>query len=98
MAFWHIVVPTGRTDRNQAINPSFELGTAGCGTIQAGTVGTTSGAQAFGAWSGSVATTTNGTAGFMGPSFTAGNGTAYTARSPQAQPSVPGWAIAAAST
>jgi hypothetical protein len=80
MAFWHIVVPTGRTDRNQAINPSFELGTAGCGTIQAGTVGTTSGAQAFGAWSGSVATTTNGTAGVMGPSFTAGNGTAYTRR------------------
>lgn len=75
MGFWHIIDPVER--RNLITNPSFEYGTAGWGTLVAGTLGTTSGVQAFGAWAGSVAPSTNGTAGVLGPLISAGNGTAY---------------------
>lgn len=77
-AFWGVILPVG--DRTNLIqNPSFERGTANWGTIQAGTIGTTSAFQQFGAWSGSVAPTSNGTTGALSPTFTAVNGVAYTA-------------------
>lgn len=72
---WAVIVPAER--RNLASNPSLELGTTGWGTLQGGTVGTISSVQAFGAWAGSIAPSSNGTAGALGPTFTAGNGTAY---------------------
>lgn len=75
-AFWALLLPVERT--NLVTNPSFERGTAGWGTIQAGTIGTTSAFQQFGAWAGSIAPTSNGTTGAMGPTFTAGDGTRYT--------------------
>lgn len=76
-AFWAVIVPFG--DQTTLIaNPSFERGTAGWGTIQAGTIGTASAFQQFGAWAGSIAPTSNGTTGAMSPTFTAGNGTSYT--------------------
>jgi len=74
--FYSVIVPVGDR-RNLSTNPSFETGTTGWGTLFAGTLGTTSGVQAFGAWSGSVAPTSNGTAGVLAPTFAAGNGTAY---------------------
>ncbi len=75
--FWAVILPT--EDVNIIPTPSFERGTTGWGTIQAGTIGTTSAFQQFGAWSGSVAPTSNGTTGARSPTFSAGNGTAYTA-------------------
>lgn len=75
-AFWACLLPVEKT--NLVTNPSFERGTQGWGTLQAGTIGTTSAFQQFGAWSGSVAPTSNGTAGAIGPTFTAANGSAYT--------------------
>lgn len=74
--FWAIILPVERS--NLLANPSFERGTAGWGTLQAGTIGTTSQFQQFGAWSGSIAPTSNGTAGAIAPTFTAGAGTDYT--------------------
>ena len=74
--FWACILPVQKT--NLVTNPSFEFGTAGWGTLQAGTIGTASNEQQFGAWSGSIAPTSNGTTGAVGPTFTAGNGTAYT--------------------
>lgn len=76
-AFWACLLPFEQT--TILSNPSFERGTTGWGTIQAGTIGTSSAFQQFGAWSGSVAPTSNGTAGARSPTFTAGNGTFYTA-------------------
>lgn len=76
-AFWAVILPA--EDTNIISTPSFERGTTGWGTIQAGTIGTTSAFQQFGAWSGSIAPTSNGTTGARSPTFTAGNGTAYTA-------------------
>lgn len=75
-AFWALILPVEQT--NLITNPSFERGTQGWGTIQAGTIGTTSQFQQFGAWSGSVAPTSNGTAGAVSPTWTAANGSAYT--------------------
>lgn len=75
-AFWGLILPFEQT--NILTNPSLERGTQGWGTIQAGTIGTTSQYQQFGAWAGSVAPTSNGTAGAMSPTFTAGLGTLYT--------------------
>lgn len=72
---WGVVVPVEKT--NLLSNPSFEKGTAGWGTLQAGTIGTTSQFQQFGAWSGSIAPTSNGTTGAISPTFSAGNGTDY---------------------
>lgn len=73
---WAVVVPVG--DRTNLIsNSSFERGTAGWGTITGGTIGTTTDAQAFGAWSGSFAPTSNGTSGVVSPPFTLGNGSTY---------------------
>lgn len=75
LGFWDIILPVAK--QNLSTNPSLERGTAGWGTHFAGTIGTISSVQAFGAWSGSVAPTSNGTAGCVAPTFTAGNGTAY---------------------
>lgn len=77
-AFWGCVLPVAKANILSQ-SPSFERGTSGWGTIQAGTIGTTSQFQQFGAWSGSVAPTSNGTAGARSPTFSAGNGTDYTA-------------------
>ncbi len=74
-AFWALILPFEQT--NLITNPSLERGTTGWGTIQAGTIGTASSKQQFGAWAGSIAPTSNGTTGAMSPTFTAGNGTAY---------------------
>lgn len=75
--FFAVLLPVEKT--NLLTNPSFEKGSAGWGTVQAGTIGTTAAFQAFGAWAGSVAPTSNGTTGALSPTFTAGNGTDYTA-------------------
>lgn len=75
--FYSVIIPVGDR-RSLNTNPSFEIGTSGYGTITSGTIGTTSGVQAFGAWAGSWAPGNNGTAGVLAPTFTAGNGTAYT--------------------
>lgn len=77
-AFWAIVIPVGDRANIISQSPSFERGTQGWGTIQAGTIGTTSGKQQFGAWAGSYAPTSNGTTGAMSPTFVAGDGTRYT--------------------
>lgn len=74
-AFWGVVQPYERV--NLITNPSFERGTAGWGTLQAGTIGTASDVAAFGAWSGSYAPTSNGTCGVRSPSFVLGNGSTY---------------------
>lgn len=74
-AFWGVILPQEAT--NIITNPSFERGTAGWGTLQAGTIGTTSSFQAFGAWAGSIAPTSNGTAGAVSPTYTSGAGTTY---------------------
>lgn len=74
--FWSAIAPIEQT--NLITNPSFERGTAGWGTIQAGTVGSAANVQQFGAWSGSIAPTSNGTTGAISPTFTATNGVAYT--------------------
>lgn len=75
-AFWAVVIPVG--DRTNLIsNPSFEYGTQGWGTLQAGTIGSIAGTAQFGAWAGSIAPTSNGTAGAISPTFTAGAGTLY---------------------
>jgi hypothetical protein len=75
MAFWHVILPVEQVNLIQ--NPSGERGTTGWGTIHAGTVGTTSTYQQFGAWSGSVAPTSSGTAGAHFGTWQAGDGTAY---------------------
>lgn len=75
--FWHYIRPD--EGGNLLPNPSGERGTQNWGTIHAGTVGTTSSFQRFGAWSGSVAPTSNGTAGAFFGTATVGNGTVYTA-------------------
>lgn len=75
--YWFYIRPSETT--NLLYNPSGEYGTTGWGTIQAGTVGTTSAFQRFGAWAGSVAPTSNGTAGGFFGTATVGNGTSYTA-------------------
>ena len=73
--YYAVVLPVEST--NLIENPSAERGALGWGTVGAGTVGTTSETQAFGAWAGSVAPTTMGTAGAFFGSWQAGNGTAY---------------------
>jgi hypothetical protein len=73
---WGLVVPVQKTNYIQ--NPSGEYGTAGWGTVQAGTVGTTAQVQQYGAWAGSVAPTSNGTSGAYFGTFAASNGSAYT--------------------
>ncbi len=56
-ALWAVILPTDTT--NMAQNPSFEFGTSDWGTVTAGTIGTTSAFQQFGAWSGSFAPTSS---------------------------------------
>jgi hypothetical protein len=74
--FYSIIVPVGDR-RNLMTNPSWEIGTAGHAITSSGVVGSTSNTQAFGAWCGSIVPGANGTAGWQGPTWTAGNGTAY---------------------
>lgn len=78
--YWAYIAPVEQT--NLATNPSFEYGTAGWaayGPAGSAVVGSTSQFQQFGAWAGSIQTeSTSGTAGVMGPTFTAANGSAYT--------------------
>lgn len=74
--YWAYIAPVARI--NLVSNPSLEYGTTGWGTITAGTVGTTSDAQQFGAWAGSFAPTSATDCGVlfqMGTSLAAGTHT-----------------------
>ncbi len=61
--FWSVILPVQKV--NFVTNPSGEYGTATWGTVSAGTVGTTSQYQQFGAWAGSYAPTSNTNCGAL---------------------------------
>ncbi len=73
--FWYAVLPCEGTALND--NPSWERGTAGAGAIEGATLGSAANEQQFGAWSLSVAPTSNGTSGAYLGTAPASNGSAY---------------------
>lgn len=75
--YWAYVAPVERI--NYADNPSYERGTAGAAQVQSATLGSTAGAQAFGAWSLWFTPSNNGTSGAFLGTVQAQSGTNYTA-------------------
>lgn len=74
--FWSVILPSEGTALNT--NPSYEAGTTGAAAIQGATLGSAANEQQFGAWSLSVAPTSNGTSGAYLGTFAASNGSTYT--------------------
>ncbi len=74
--YWSYIAPVEGTALND--NPSYERGTAGAAAIQGAALGSAANEQQFGAWSLSVAPTSNGTSGAYLGTFAASNGSTYT--------------------
>lgn len=74
-SFFSVVIPVAKT--NFITNPSWEYGSAATDIHVGGVIGTTSQYQQYGAWSGSIVPSSNGTAGVMLGSMTLNDGTTY---------------------
>src|SRR5258707_9305605 len=73
--FWGVVIPSDTT--NLVTNPSGEQGTTGWSAHISATIGSTSQYQQYGAWSGSIVPSSNGTAGALIETMTPSHGNSY---------------------